>query len=149
MRAERAFPRGRKRGDPMRDGRTVKRSTGARSADFADFLQRFEATLVVVRGKGAGDEHALDQPKLVLGRGPGVDVAFDDAEMSRQHVAIEFTGGGFRLCDLGSTNGTLVNGILVRARELAHGDRIEFGQHVLQLRLEGHEVEPKVYCVPD
>jgi pSer/pThr/pTyr-binding forkhead associated (FHA) protein len=132
----------------MKDGRTVKRS-GARSTDFAAFLERFEATLVVVRGRGAGDEHALDRSKLVLGRGPGVDVAFDDAEMSRQHVSVEFTGGGFRLCDLGSTNGTLVNGTLVRARELAHGDRIELGQHVLQLRLEPHEVEPKVYCVPD
>ena len=133
----------------MKDGRTVKRRASARSADFAGFLERFDATLVVVRGKGAGDEHALERPKLVLGRGPGVDVAFDDAEMSRQHIAIEFTGGGFRLCDLGSTNGTLVNGTLVRARELAHGDRIELGQHVLQLRLEQHEAEPKVYCVPD
>jgi pSer/pThr/pTyr-binding forkhead associated (FHA) protein len=78
-----------------------------------------------------------------------VDVAFDDAEMSRQHAAVEFTGGGFRLCDLGSTNGTVVNGTLVRARELAHGDRIELGQHVVQLRLEQHEVEPTVYSVPD
>jgi pSer/pThr/pTyr-binding forkhead associated (FHA) protein len=133
----------------MKDGRTVKRSGTAHSADLAGFLDRFEATLVVVRGKGAGKEHALDRPKLVLGRGPGVDVVFDDAEMSRQHVAVEFTGGGFRLCDLGSTNGTLVNGTLVRARELAHGDRIEIGQHVVQLRLEQHEVEPQVYSVPD
>jgi pSer/pThr/pTyr-binding forkhead associated (FHA) protein len=133
----------------MKDGRTVKRRGAVRSADFAAFLDRFEATLVVVRGKGTGDEHELDRPKLVLGRGPGVDLAFDDAEMSRQHVSVEFTGGGFRLCDLGSTNGTLVNGTLVRARELAHGDRIELGQHVLQLRLEQHETEPRVYCVPD
>jgi pSer/pThr/pTyr-binding forkhead associated (FHA) protein len=133
----------------MKDGRTVKRSGAARGADLAAFLERFEATLVVVRGRGAGHEHALDRAKLVLGRGPGVDVAFDDAEMSRQHVAIEFTGGGFRLCDLGSTNGTVVNGTLVRARELAHGDRIELGQHVVQLRLEQHEVEPTVYSVPD
>ena len=133
----------------MKDGRTVKRSGSARNADLAGFLERFEATLVVVRGRGAGQEHALDRPKLVLGRGPGVDVAFDDAEMSRQHAAVEFTGGGFRLCDLGSTNGTLVNGTLVRARELAHGDRIELGQHVVQLRLEQHEVEPQVYSVPD
>ena len=133
----------------MKGGRTVKRSGTARSADLAGFLERFEATLVVVRGKGAGGEHALDRPKLVLGRGPGVDVAFDDAEMSRQHIAVEFTGGGFRLCDLGSTNGTLVNGTLVRARELAHGDRIEIGQHVVQLRLEQHEIEPQVYSVPD
>ena len=133
----------------MRDGRTAKRRAPKRSADIAGFLERFEATLVVVRGQIAGDELLLDRPRLVLGRGPGVDVGFDDSQMSCQHAALEFTGGGFRICDLGSTNGTLVNGKPVQARELGSGDRIELGQHVVQLRLEHHEVEPTVYSVPD
>ncbi len=133
----------------MRDGRTVERITRKPGADLAAFLARFDATLVVVRGFVAGDEHALDRPKLVLGRGPGVDLAFDDAEMSCQHAAIEWSGEGFRVCDLGSTNGTLVNGKRVQAHELAPGDRLELGRHVLQLRLEERAPEPRVYCVPD
>jgi len=133
----------------VRDGRTAKRVVRKRGADIDAFLERFEATLVVVRGEIAGDEHLLDRPKLVLGRGPGVDIGFNDSEMSSQHAAIEFTGDGFRICDLGSTNGTLVNGKPIQAHDLAPGDRVELGQHVLQLRLEEHEPEPKVYLVPD
>jgi pSer/pThr/pTyr-binding forkhead associated (FHA) protein len=104
---------------------------------------------VVVRGNVAGEEHTLDREKLVLGRGPGVDLAFDDVEMSSQHAAIEWSGAGFRICDLGSTNGTFVNGKPVHARDLAAGDRIELGRHLLQLRLEERAREPRVYLVPD
>lgn len=133
----------------MRDGRTAKQVTHRRGVDIDTFLERWEATLVVVRGEIAGDEHLLDRAKLVLGRGPGVDLRFDDSEMSAQHAAIEFTGKGFRVCDLGSTNGTSVNGQRVQAHDLAPGDRIEIGQHLLQLRIEEHSREPRVYCVPD
>jgi pSer/pThr/pTyr-binding forkhead associated (FHA) protein len=94
----------------MRDGHTVKRATPGGPGGLAGFLERYEATLVVVRGKRAGKEHPLDRDKLVLGRGPGVDLAFEDDEMSSQHAAVEFAGEGFRVSDLGSTNGLFVNG---------------------------------------
>jgi pSer/pThr/pTyr-binding forkhead associated (FHA) protein len=118
-------------------------------ADFEGFLERFDATLVVERGAIAGDEHLLDREKLVLGRGPGVDLRFEDSEMSAQHAAIEFTGAGFRIADLGSTNGTRVNGAPVQARDLEAGDRLEIGQHVLRLRIEPLAPSPKVYCIPE
>ena len=133
----------------MRDGHTVKRSTLRQEGGFASFLERYEVTLVVVRGAVAGEEHRLDKEKLVLGRGPGVDVAFDDTEMSSQHAAIEFAGEGLRVCDLGSTNGTFVNGKPVHAKDLVSGDRIELGRHLLQLRLEVRPREPRVHLVPD
>ena len=119
------------------------------SGGLAGFLARCEPALVVVRGSGAGREHPLDQEKLVLGRGPGVDVQLDDSEMSSQHAAVEWSGEGFRICDLGSTNGTFVNGRPVRACDLAAGDRIELGRHVFQLRIEARAREPRVYLVPD
>ena len=133
----------------MRDGLTAKRFARKRAPDLDTFLERFDATLVVERGTIAGDEHLLDRPKLVLGRGDGVDVRFEDSEMSAQHAMIEFTGEGFRVCDLGSTNGTRVNGLPVKARELETGDRVEMGQHVLRFRLEALEPVPRVYCIPD
>jgi pSer/pThr/pTyr-binding forkhead associated (FHA) protein len=134
----------------MRDGHTLKRPArpGA-GGGFEDFLARYEPVLVVVRGAVAGEEHALDREKLVLGRGPGVDLTFHDDEMSSQHAALEFSGEAFRISDLGSTNGTFVNGKPVQARELASGDRIELGRHLFQLRLEERERQPRVYVVPD
>jgi pSer/pThr/pTyr-binding forkhead associated (FHA) protein len=118
-------------------------------ADIGSFLERFDATLVVERGAIAGDEHLLDRPKLVLGRGEGADLHFDDSEMSSQHALIEFTGEGFRVCDLGSTNGIRVNGAPVQARDLEPGDRLEVGQHVFRFRLEALEPAPRVYCIPE
>ena len=133
----------------MRDGRTARRVVREPRADFEGFLERFDATLVVERGAIAGDEHLLDREKLVLGRGPGVDLPFEDSEMSAQHAVIEFTGAGFRIADLGSTNGTRVNGAPVQARDLEAGDRLEIGQHVLRLRIEPLAPSPKVYCIPE
>ena len=134
----------------MRDGHTLRRPAvpGAGSG-FEDYLERYEPVLVVVRGAVAGEEHPVDREKLVLGRGPGVDVAFDDDQISAHHAALEFTGEAFRIQDLGSTNGTFVNGKPVQARELAAGDRIELGRHQLQLRLEPRERAPRVYVVPE
>ena len=134
----------------MRDGHTVKqRVPPGQGGGLAGFLERYEPTLVVVRGSPAGEEHPLDREKLVLGRGPEADLAFDDDEMSSQHAAIEFTGACFRICDLGSTNGTFVNGKPVHAKDLEAVDRIELGRHLLQLRLEERQREPRVHLVPD
>jgi pSer/pThr/pTyr-binding forkhead associated (FHA) protein len=134
----------------VRDGRTAKQVVVQKPAgDLAEFLERFDATLVVERGAIAGEEHLLDRAKLVLGRGAGADLRFEDSEMSSQHALIEFTGAGFRISDLGSTNGIRVNGEPVQAHDLETGDRLEVGQHVLRLRVEALEREPRVYCIPD
>jgi pSer/pThr/pTyr-binding forkhead associated (FHA) protein len=133
----------------VRDGRTAKRAVRQTATELGAFLECCDATLVVERGAIAGEEHLLDRPKLVLGRGPSADLRFEDSEMSAEHAVIEFTGEGFRICDLGSTNGTRVNGAPVQAHDLESGDRLELGQHVLRLRLEVLEREPKVYCIPD
>jgi len=138
------------RSGDMRDGHTAKRqSLREDEGGLASFLERYEVTLVVVRGNVAGEEHLLDQEKVVLGRGPGADIAFDDSEMSKEHAAIEWSGSGFRICDLGSTNGTFLNGKPVAAQDLAAGDRIELGRQLLQLRFEERPREPRVYLMPD
>ena len=134
----------------MRDGRTARRVVVHKpAADLEAFLDRFDATLVVERGAIAGDEHLLDREKLVIGRGQGADLRFEDSEMSSEHAVIEFTGKGFRISDLGSTNGTRVNGAPVQAHDLDTGDRIEVGQHAFRFRIEALQREPRVYCIPD
>jgi len=64
-------------------------------------------SLAVIAGPDAGRIFPIDRPRVVIGR-EGVDLALDDPEISRQHAAIEVRGEEVTLCDLGSTNGTLV-----------------------------------------
>jgi pSer/pThr/pTyr-binding forkhead associated (FHA) protein len=118
----------------MQDGHTRKiaRSEVAQSL----FLARHRASLVVVEGPAAGTEYVLESPKISLGRGPEVDIAFEDDAMSRQHAAIELGAEGHRVRDLGSTNGLTVNGSQISGADLKHGDRIALGEHTLQYILE-------------
>ena len=81
----------------MGDTRTRRLETTPREESFSDFLANQHAAVVVLSGNAAGNEFTLDQPKVSLGRGPGVDLAFDDAAMSREHVVFEFSAGGFRI----------------------------------------------------
>jgi pSer/pThr/pTyr-binding forkhead associated (FHA) protein len=103
------------------------------------FLARYRATLVVVAGRAVGSEYALDAPSCTIGRGPGVDIAFPDDSMSRTHAALEAGRDGFRVRDMGSTNGLSVNGHPVSAADLKHGDRIQLGEHTLQYLVEERE----------
>ena len=110
-----------------------------------DFLDRYVATVTVVSGPGAGAGFTIDRERVIVGRGPGVDRAFDDPAMSRQHAAIEFGDSGLRLRDLGSTNGTLLNGTAVQSAELRHGDWFEIGGRRFLLAIEEREREPDAY----
>ena len=55
------------------------------------------------------------------------------------HAAIELGSSGFKIRDMGSTNGTLVNGSTVNAADLKHGDKIKIGEHTLQYLVEKKE----------
>jgi hypothetical protein len=81
-----------------------------------------------------GRSHALDRPSMTIGRLPECDVVVDDAGASRQHAEVRHTDAGFALTDLGSTNGTLVNGAPVQEHLLEDGDRITIGETILEFR---------------
>jgi pSer/pThr/pTyr-binding forkhead associated (FHA) protein len=133
----------------MRDGRTRKIAAGERLPEFTRFLAEFRAVIAVLEGNEAGSEYEIEKPRTTLGRGPGVDLAFPDPAMSKQHACLEWAGGGLRLGDLGSTNGVRVNGALIVAAELKHGDRFQLGEHVFQLVLEQRRREPRTHVLPD
>jgi hypothetical protein len=67
----------------------------------------------------------------VVGRGAEAGKRLDDPGVSRRHAQIQVTGGDVEIRDLGSTNGTLVNGRAIDARLLHRGDRVEIGSTVL------------------
>ena len=133
----------------MRDGLTRKLAVGERDADFTRFLAGVRASLVVLEGAVAGAEHEIERPCTSLGRGPGVDLAFADPAMSKQHACVEWADGSLRVRDLGSMNGVLVNGAPVQAADLKHGDRFQLGEHVFQFLLERCTHKPKAYVLPD
>lgn len=68
---------------------------------------------------------------VVLGRSRTCDLTLQTPDASRRHAEISSVGGGWLLRDLGSTNGTFLNGERVDEREIKPGDRIEIGGDLL------------------
>ena len=81
-----------------------------------------------------GEQVVLTEYLVTFGRLPECTVSFDDSNVSRQHAEIRPEGDGFVLADLGSTNGTKVNGARITRHRLVDGDRIIFGATVIEFR---------------
>lgn len=88
-------------------------------------------TLLVVEGPKAGQRFPVGEAPIVLGKDPSADLCLPDAAVSRRHCILEPTGEGLRIRDLGSTNGTFVDGLRVTEAFLRAGARIQVGNVVL------------------
>jgi diguanylate cyclase (GGDEF)-like protein len=105
-------------------------------------LARVHPGLVVIQGREIGREYRLRRSVVVLGRDEGVHLRLPDEGVSRRHALIELSWDGDRtverivIRDLGSTNGTLVNGERVASAELREGDKIRLGDTVLKFVLQ-------------
>lgn len=87
-----------------------------------------EAVLTMLRGGTPGALYTVDGEKTVIGRSSDADVAIPDDTLSRHHASIRRTSHGFVIEDLGSTNGTFVDGQPVQQpRTLEDGCRIALG----------------------
>jgi len=86
---------------------------------------------------GPGTRHELSTGRNVIGRGTEADIRLPDTGVSRKHVDVVLHGGTATVEDLGSTNGTLVNGRRVSRQSLADGDVIRIGHSVLVYRQDG------------
>jgi pSer/pThr/pTyr-binding forkhead associated (FHA) protein len=89
----------------------------------------------VVRGFYEGLEVPVDRDWVVVGRGRSADIVIAEPTMSRSHAAIGFDGEHFFVQDLGSTNGTRVNGSREEKSTLKRGDEIQLGKLLVQLEL--------------
>jgi FOG: FHA domain len=83
---------------------------------------------------GADRAYELRVGSNVVGRGGDVDLRLSDTGVSRRHVDVRFDGQAALLHDLGSTNGTTVNGQQVQGWQLQHGDVIRLGHSTLVYR---------------
>ena len=88
-------------------------------------------TLVVVHGPDHGKSFDINGDSLVIGRDPSCDVSLRDPGISRQHARLELKGNQYILKDLGSSNGTCINGVRVTESSLRVGDQIRLGNTLL------------------
>ena len=94
--------------------------------------------LVSLRGELLGTPIPLDRDVVILGRALEADIRLNDSKVSRLHARIDVevdkdSGEGvFRIKDLGSTNGTLLNGQVVIESLLNNGDKILIGDHLFR-----------------
>ncbi len=96
----------------------------------------FAALLTFETGPFAGRIVALPSQMVTIGRAPDNDVVVGDPATSGHHGRIDVRSGSFWVSDLGSTNGTLVNGEPVIEKQLSDGDTISVGQNTLRFTLE-------------
>lgn len=96
------------------------------------------ASLFVIQGADQGKRFELTSSPLALGRQVGSNAArINDTEVSRRHAEVRLVDGEFRIVDLGSSNGTYVNGQPVRDAPLHSGDRLQLGQTVFLFNAGG------------
>lgn len=92
-----------------------------------------EPHLVVLTGDRVG-RHVAIGARALLGRGVDCDLQLDAEDISRRHAEVRRTeGGGFEVRDLGSHNGTWVNGVPIESQAIFPGDRIRLGARTLVL----------------
>ena len=95
------------------------------------------AMLLMVEGSSPGKRVFLEKPELLIGRDERCDLVIPDRRVSRHHARISLEGDGYILTDLGSRNGTFVNGVRLvagRAFPVVAGDSVVFG--TIQCRFE-------------
>ena len=71
--------------------------------------------------------HELIGDVVRIGRAPSNDIVIDDPTVSAEHASLTKSPSGYRLRDLGSTNGTHINGVSITDAELKDGAEIRFG----------------------
>jgi hypothetical protein len=118
--------RGRVGGDTGRQAPSVVGRAGARPS----------ATHMLIVD-GPGTRYPLSTGRNVIGRGTEADIRLPDTGVSRKHVDVVLDHGTAIAEDLGSTNGTLVNGRRITRQPLSDGDVIRIGHSVLVYRQDG------------
>ncbi len=125
------------------DEATVDHRGGSSKRRAAPVSQALRARIAVIAGEDQGTELELSTPRTSIGRGLDNQVVLKDTSVSRRHVVIVAENGSFRIEDLDSGNGTLVNGDTIdRELLLEDGDELELGETVLKFTLVAPEGTP-------
>jgi predicted component of type VI protein secretion system len=87
---------------------------------------------VMRSGPNTGKTYQLDASEIIVGRDASNSVAINDAEVSRKHAKLSLHGSAYVIQDLGSTNGTFVNGQRISGTQVLNaGDTVSFGESIV------------------
>ncbi|HLG14824.1 MAG TPA: DUF3616 domain-containing protein [Blastocatellia bacterium] len=120
--------------------RQIKAAAAVRLATAAEITEqierRFGPRLIGVLPSGEKLEHPITVKEIEIGKAPHNHIVLTDPTVSNTHAVVLMRDGGFSIVDLGSRNGTFVDGerLGTRGRTLRHGDAIQLGQTVLTFR---------------
>jgi len=102
--------------------------------------------LVMIEGEDPSASHRIKQADTILGRGAEADFSIEDEQVSKSHCRIRVDGSVCTIFDLGSRNGTSVNGRRLPAntgQRLRHLDEVEIGSHRLLVLAGRFRQSPK------
>jgi transcriptional regulator with GAF, ATPase, and Fis domain len=119
---------------------SVTQAHGGRTADGALTLSR--CALLVLTGDQKGEQRVLEGDLLRVGKSSDNELVLTDTTVSREHCEIVRDDKGYLLRDLGSTNGTLLDGAEIREGYLRPGAVITVGRIELQVRTYAERIEP-------
>ncbi len=97
-----------------------------------------ELSLVMVKPDGTSKEVKIDRGSAIIGREEGCRLRIPLSSVSRKHCEVKIEDDEVVVQDLGSSNGTFVNGKRVKQSELAPGDLLCVGPVVFVVRIDGH-----------
>ena len=87
---------------------------------------------VMRSGPNTGKIYPLEAPEIIIGRDASNGVAINDAEVSRKHAKLNLHGSAYVIQDLGSTNGTFINGQRITGTQVLNlGDTVSFGENIV------------------
>jgi pSer/pThr/pTyr-binding forkhead associated (FHA) protein len=101
-----------------------------------------DVQMLVVQGKQRGQTIRFRQGEFVFGRGPECHVRPNSEWVSLQHCLLRVGADSVHIRDLGSTNGTLINGVrVIGERRLDPGDHVQIGPLVLQILFDAPDTD--------
>ncbi len=125
--------------------RTNVRLMVAAASDIAEQIEKFYGPKIIgVLPSGEKLRFLItNQHEVSIGKAPHNEIVLPDPTVSNTHAVIMVRDGGYSIVDLGSRNGTYVNGerLSTHARTLLHGDSIQLGQTVLTFRNSGQTTQ--------
>ena len=101
---------------------------GPELATILKALQEDSAMLVSLIGPNKGARYLLDSQVTRIGRATDNEIFLDDVTVSRKHAQVKKQARKFQLEDLGSLNGTYLNGAIATSAELKDGDEVQIGK---------------------
>ena len=105
-------------------------ATDATIPDLMGAARRKHPSLTIVKGPQSGETFELEDPEITLGRDPSNSIFLNDMTVSRHHAVIDLSGldsGAVTIQDLGSLNGTWVDGAIISKAYIKDGSTIQIG----------------------